>query len=251
MATKLYSDTDVQNIANSIRETNNKITNDGYTKIEYLQSTGTQYINTGIVCTNNTGIKIKYSYTAEGSAAISGVFQGTNPRTDTLFISSSSGQTSSTLFAAHRGGIFSTSNSIALNTDYECKINYLNDKKCYFDNELIGTVGENAAYNSSILLFARYNPNSSASAISISSSKIYEVEFTEGDKISHKFIPCYRNSDNELGMYDLIGEAFYTNQGSGEFVGGNYTKYKIGEMSSGITEIGTKILEYAAQLEEV
>ncbi len=30
-------------------------------------------------------------------------------------------------------------------------------------------------------------------------------------------IPCYRKSDNEPGMYDLLGNAFYTNTGSGAF----------------------------------
>ena len=29
--------------------------------------------------------------------------------------------------------------------------------------------------------------------------------------------PCYRKSDNVIGMYDVIGEAFYTNAGSGSF----------------------------------
>ena len=27
------------------------------------------------------------------------------------------------------------------------------------------------------------------------------------------FIPCYRNSDNEIGLYDLVNDIFYTNQG--------------------------------------
>ena len=37
------------------------------------------------------------------------------------------------------------------------------------------------------------------------------------------FIPCYRKSDNEPGMYDLVNNVFYTNAGSGTFFKGNET----------------------------
>ena len=34
-------------------------------------------------------------------------------------------------------------------------------------------------------------------------------------------IPCYRKSDNVIGMYDVATSTFYTNQGSGTFTKGN------------------------------
>ena len=34
------------------------------------------------------------------------------------------------------------------------------------------------------------------------------------------FIPCYRNSDGEIGLYDSINDIFYTNQGTGTFTKG-------------------------------
>jgi hypothetical protein len=33
-------------------------------------------------------------------------------------------------------------------------------------------------------------------------------------------VPCYRNQDRVYGMYDLINREFYTNSGTGEFIGG-------------------------------
>ena len=94
----------------------------GYKECKYLESTGTQFIDTNIIPTNDMGIKVKYCYTASGSAAISGIYQVNNPRTDTLFISSNNGNTSGLLFGAHRGKAYSTSN-IQLNTDYVSSIN--------------------------------------------------------------------------------------------------------------------------------
>lgn len=38
-----------------------------------------------------------------------------------------------------------------------------------------------------------------------------------------KFIPCYRESDGEVGMFDLIYSQFYSNDGTSEFFGGFIT----------------------------
>jgi hypothetical protein len=35
------------------------------------------------------------------------------------------------------------------------------------------------------------------------------------------FIPCYRKSDNEIGLYDVVNGVFYANAGSGTFTKGN------------------------------
>ena len=32
-----------------------------------------------------------------------------------------------------------------------------------------------------------------------------------------ELIPCYRNSDNVCGFYDIVTDTFYLNAGSGEF----------------------------------
>lgn len=185
----------------------------GYKECKYLESTGTQYIDTNIIPTNDMGIKVKYCYTASGSAAISGIYQGNNPRTDTLFISSNSGNTSGLLFGAHRGNTYNASN-IQLNTDYVSSINYFNDGKIVLGGTTVGSVGTNIVYNASIVLFARLNVNNSN--ISISHSKIYYTEFTEGNKITHKFIPCLDTNDVPC-MYDTVSKTTLYNVGTGTF----------------------------------
>lgn len=39
------------------------------------------------------------------------------------------------------------------------------------------------------------------------------------------FIPCYRKSDNEIGMYDTVSKTFYTNSGTGTFLKGHNVYY--------------------------
>lgn len=42
--------------------------------------------------------------------------------------------------------------------------------------------------------------------------------------LTAKYVPCYRKSDDVIGFYDVVNEAFYTNSGSGQFdKGGDVT----------------------------
>jgi hypothetical protein len=35
------------------------------------------------------------------------------------------------------------------------------------------------------------------------------------------FVPCYRIADSVIGMYDVVNDVFYTNNGSGTFSKGS------------------------------
>lgn len=51
--------------------------------------------------------------------------------------------------------------------------------------------------------------------------KLYGIKiYNASSMLIGNFIPCYRKSDNVIGMYDLVGNKFYTNQGSGAFTKG-------------------------------
>ena len=45
--------------------------------------------------------------------------------------------------------------------------------------------------------------------------------FYDGDTLIRNYIPCYRKSDNEIGLYDIVNNVFYTNQGTGVFLKGS------------------------------
>lgn len=48
----------------------------------------------------------------------------------------------------------------------------------------------------------------------------YYVKIYEGDTMLRSFVPCYRKTDNVVGMYDLVNGVFYTSVGSGAFTAG-------------------------------
>ena len=50
--------------------------------------------------------------------------------------------------------------------------------------------------------------------------KIKYCKIWEEDNLIRNLVPCYRKSDNKLGLYDIVNGKFYTNQGTGEFTAG-------------------------------
>ena len=69
-----------------------------------------------------------------------------------------------------------------------------------------------------IYLFAR-NVNNVPTGLA--ELKMYYFKaYDEYGNIALDLIPCYRKSDNEIGMYDTVNQTFLTNQGTGTFVKG-------------------------------
>ena len=52
-------------------------------------------------------------------------------------------------------------------------------------------------------------------------TNIYECAIWDNNILLKKFIPCYRKSDDVIGMYDVVNGVFYTNAGTGTFTKGN------------------------------
>lgn len=50
--------------------------------------------------------------------------------------------------------------------------------------------------------------------------RMYYFAISESDIELFHLIPCYRKSDNVVGMYDIVNGVFYTNQGTGQFIAG-------------------------------
>ena len=60
------------------------------------------------------------------------------------------------------------------------------------------------------------------SKIKLYSCKIYNSY----NILVRNFIPCYRKSDNVIGLYDTYTQTFYVNNGTGTFIKGNNTPKK-------------------------
>ena len=75
--------------------------------------------------------------------------------------------------------------------------------------------------SSSMILFGGSFDGNSPTPISAYNMKVYRLKIYEEDELVREYVPCYRESDNEIGLYELVNNVFYTNNGTGTFNKGN------------------------------
>lgn len=65
-----------------------------------------------------------------------------------------------------------------------------------------------------------------AAGASICNCRIYHCYIKDGDTYIYNLYPVYRISDSKPGMYDIVNNVFYINQGTGEFTVGPDKQYE-------------------------
>jgi len=184
-----------------------------YQEVEYIESTGTQYIDIGITGTNNTKVDIEFQATGTNFLPFGA---RRNASSDCFAIWASSTKVGTNLRIGFDGTNGYTGE--ATTTD---KYHIIHSKdETYVNNELVWTTGTIRTFTTpqNLIVFGYY---SSPTTRSLSAIRLYHLKLWENNIIVRDFIPCYRNSDGEIGLYDSINDIFYTNQGTGVFTKGN------------------------------
>lgn len=193
---------------------------DEYQQVKWLQSTGTQYINTGITLPSNyERLEIKLqcgsyssnsryfgSYSAANKASIIG-YSNSGPL-DRIYLGRTTVNVTTT-----QSGIDYTIDVTADNgtiTGVWCGANV--------NATYSGLVGTNQSASMKEYVFAQ---SEAPSGISKGNAKIYYYRLHTSNGLACDFVPCYRKSDNKPGMYDLVTNTFFTNAGTGEFTVGS------------------------------
>ena len=188
-----------------------------YQQVEYVESTGTQIINSGVVTYDDVGMYADF-YIDEASMIMGS--RGNDDSINRFWINPST-----TLYYG-----WNTSNALeinCLNNRSVVELNLYNSRKVVASNNTVETpitaiLNETLSSDNTanIGLFGNMlNSGSYRGRI----SKIYRAKITKGDVLVRDFIPCYRKSDNVIGMYDLITRVFYENKGTGTFLKGTNT----------------------------
>ena len=188
---------------------------EGYTQLEYIESSGTQYIDTGVLPTSKRRMSIKFNPLSYEYATYFFGMTGYSNRgySDPYYLNSDNGS----------GKFLIDGISAVVSLDFpgvnEFEYNYpyitLNG-----DSANIGDPGE-WYYNTggpTIYLFAlNYRGSvSNHSIMRLYGCKLYD---TDGVTLIRDFVPC-KNASNIAGLYDLINATFYPNKGTGSFIAG-------------------------------
>lgn len=212
----------------------------GYTRLEYVQSTGTQYINTGYIFKTNSGVFADAQYTSLPTGSNFSYIFGSQYTTSPYRYFTFQGAATASDFRIENGtnnggGYVSLG---AKNTNrHTYSYNYLGDAKVYVDGSALSATATIGSDGTLPIFVTADNLNSSASRFFV--GKLYSIKFTEGGVVVRAFIPAIRNSDSAVGLYDLVNSAFYVNSGSGKFSGeGLKTKSLIPTMTSNTAPYG-------------
>ena len=178
-----------------------------YQEVEYIESTGTQWINTGIKATNKTMIKAKLYTTNTG---VSKSWFGGSINSSHSFIFQAYGS-NRYHYQYGTSGSWPTTNIQDTIVGIEFDVEYGN-----------GSIKINELKTEDLPITSFYDStNLAIFAINGGSypidGRVYYFKIFEDDNLIRNFVPCYRKSDNVIGLYDTINGVFYTNQGTGTF----------------------------------
>ncbi|MBQ9540635.1 MAG: hypothetical protein IJU89_04405 [Alphaproteobacteria bacterium] len=193
----------------------------GYTELEYIESTGTQYIDTGVTPAQITKIDSKAQFLrTDARQALLGVsnngsgpwnnFVGINPTSST---SKFRIQWATATVPEERWNILTDTN---LHT-------FVFDKNAltFTVDNAVNTFADYTIENATGNMYVFGKNNGTQGVDRLVYAKMYYMKLYNGSTLVRDFVPARRNSDNVLGMYDTVNNRFYTNSGSGEFIAGD------------------------------
>ena len=187
-----------------------------YVQLEYLESTGTQYIDTGFVPRDEAWVEIDAQKTS-GNDAMLFYAPNTTFGSSTVRFQTNLYLTNQVYF---RYGNSETSKYV-FNTNYERHSYRIDHTNCYIDGINVLTHGNTASldvYTRSTSLFSSIKPDGSLNIPF--RGRVFGAKFGIGSMCSLKLIPALRIADSKPGMYDLVSGQFFVNQGTGEFTYG-------------------------------
>lgn len=186
----------------------------GYKQVEYLESTGTQYILADYYIDSTDVVYCRFSASN---------INGTNY---IYCVNNNSGSGYPGICLAVKDGYFSgrfgnqnwfTSTCEAeKGIIYNSIVSYKNFNINEVDYSIPDSLGESWKKMENKLGLFCYN---SQKVYYTTSAKLYSFQIKNNEQITLDLIPCL-NENNVAGMYDIVNDVFYINQGTGDFIAG-------------------------------
>lgn len=177
-----------------------------YTELSYLESTGTQFINTGFTPNQNTKVEITIQKEVDTYGPMFGSRVSNQTQAFTFQISSSD-----KLFLSGYGGGTETSNIV---NDGQVHT-LMRDKSNFYVDGVLKSSQTRPDFTcpANAYLFTMYNNATPTSGTSV---KIYGCKIWDNGTPHNYFVPCL-DANNVPCMFDRITGNTYYNDGTGEF----------------------------------
>lgn len=190
----------------------------GYYRLDYIESTGTQWIDTGVSVSPTNAPKLKTVVdkisTTTGKFALDGTAYGGSPYTNGFYIGVD--ENGNIAYADGRAIVRTT-------TAYD------GTRRVFTYDAPNGTLDVAGLFSQSFtfrapdagLNFYLFGYNGASNGADCYSGKIYAAQLYLDGVLVRNMIPCFSATDGEVGLYDKVNGVFYGNDGTGEFVGGD------------------------------
>lgn len=188
---------------------------EGYTQIKSLKSDGKQFIDTGFIADSDI-VTYKFKLSNLGTANNTSLFGSEK---------STSGSYSCVPFRAGNAFYIYIGNSnigeTISNTDVEYEIEINNNTiTIYRDGSPAAPYSFTGSIKTDLSVYLFANHDSVSGAIQKCDCGYEYFQVYKNGLLELDLIPCRRNSDNILGMFDLVSQTLLTNQGIGTFTAG-------------------------------
>lgn len=185
---------------------------DGYQEAEYIESSGTQYIDLGYT----EGLSLlQHELTFENLSNNTAVFGSTNSSYTNVILGRTSAN-SPWAISYYYISTLVTGNCVK-GDKVSVVVNNVNSE-IVEDGVTLATITGSGG-SARLTMFGTY---ANSGQISFASCRIYEYKQTNlyTNTVNYNLVPCYRISDSVAGMYDLANNTFLTNAGTGTFTVG-------------------------------
>ena len=183
-------------------EPNYNVLPSGYVELEYIQSTGEELINLGMV--PNKDLKVDMTFTPLESTQY--MYFGTSGYR--VFYNNGNLQFNISNESATYGATMLNQKSRVVLENYKISLN----------NVVVAThtaAASEPSQGENIYVFGGYY-NSVVHPVRM---KLYALKIWNNSILVRNMIPCYRTSDSKAGLYDLVNGVFYTDA-NGDFIKG-------------------------------
>lgn len=182
----------------------------GYTQVEYIESTGSQYVDTGFTPNQDTRV-------------VANVLFEPGVESRYLLGARKSSGTSSFIFSYSSNGYYvsqygNTTDSI--DEVFNRSVPFVLDKNkkiTYIDGVKVKTA-TSATFTAPGTMYL-FGINQNGSAL-LSASRFYSCLVYDNDILIRDYVPC-TNASGVAGLYDVVNETFYVDAAGGAFIAGD------------------------------
>lgn len=196
----------------------------GYTQLEYIEATGTQYIDTGIAARYTIGLKVNFQTEQNMGANLCQAYDSTSGFQVLSLITTS--LDNSNVFAGgfdvgpHTSVRWSAYGGYDSNR-HTLDFNVHGDYAVLFDDVGVTVLPPINSDDGITLKMPIFASNRNGNINELAKMKLYFCSMYDSGILVRDFIPAKRDSDNKIGLYDTVSKAFFADVNGGNFVGGD------------------------------